>query len=89
MRSTLSPSLTLERVGNNTPTWPVKVNGRSAHIKSGKLPNPLPKNNVGVTVLNRSAPIDKQPVPPISTSVPTETIASCLALTKNWYLPPP
>jgi ABC-type sugar transport system ATPase subunit len=46
---------------------------------SGKSPKPLPKKIAGSHVLNESAPIDWDPVPPISTPIPTETIVSCSA----------
>ena len=41
------------------------------------------------TVLQfRVAKAAKSPVPPISASTPTDRIASCSALTRNWYLLP-
>jgi hypothetical protein len=54
--------------------------------------NPSTKQKIKIhakTVLQfRVAKAAKGPVPPISASTPTDRIASCSALTRNWYLLP-
>ena len=44
---------------------------------------PFPKKIPGAQVLNESAPIELEPVPPISTPTPTETIASCASFFRS------
>ena len=81
-----SSEVLLVRVGTPIPTLPVIANGRKNRISSDRSPNPCPTNNVGVIVLNDSAPTRLAPVLPRSASTPTDRIVSCRSLLKNWYL---
>jgi hypothetical protein len=67
----------LALVGIAIPTCPVMANGFKNRTAAGKSPKPLPKKIPGVHVLNESAPTERPPVPPTSTSSPIEAIASC------------
>src|SRR6476659_988385 len=78
----------LALLGKPTPTRPVIATGRTNDNPCGKSPKPLPKNTPGVQVLKLSAPTCLLPVPPTSTSRPTDTTASCSSFSKNSYFEP-
>ena len=75
----------LRRLGMATPKAPVSGERlERTRALSGRSPKPLPKNSVGVTVSNDSAPTFLLPVPPTSQSTPAESRVSCsLALEED------
>src|SRR5256712_4575320 len=73
------------RDGTAQPKAPVRASGFSSSRRSGRSPNPLPKNTEGVTVSNDSASTFLPPVPPTSQPTPTDSTVSCASLLKNWY----
>ena len=81
-----SSEVLLVRVGTPIPRLLVIANGRQNRMSSDRSPKPWPTKNVGVKVLNDSAPTRLAPVLPRSASTPTDMIVSCGSLLKNWYL---
>src|SRR2546428_1437425 len=73
------------RDGTAQPKAPVRARGFNSSSRSGRSPNPLPKNKDGVTVSKDSAPTFLLPVPPTSQLTPSDTSVSCSGFLKTWY----